>query len=309
MSKYAHSGRLWNVMLSAGVRHESILQRVTRASVDLSVSQVSQLSFAIADPDMSLLRSGLFKKGTTLRYHGQAFVVAVRGLEEAGGRPALTVTARSRGAQRMKKQKGALVRRDMSPTHFIGNHARYAGLRFVGQPSSRRKAVFRKGKKLGGEMESSWEAAVRYAGELGFIVFEAQDTLYFGRPRWLIDRLGGVTIRWRGQKTRGHLYQVPAMRDSDDDVSRGHTGTLTLHPDLAERLMPGRRCLLSGVGPFSGQYMASSLRMDLGGANAATVEIQTPINPERTSIEKLPERSKKKDKDDDGKKKKGGKGS
>lgn len=279
---YSLDGRLGNLIVRGARLKGNIATAVTSASLSLSASEATQLDLTITDTDWEILRSGLFSAGTPKKagsrcdYAGlhlevRAIEVSARGVDNV-----LRVTARSFGVGRLKRARGPLVRKNLTPTQFVKLEAKRAGLKCIGQPSPKRKSIAR---QTGKDGESSWDTCQRLAKELGFICFEAAGTLYFGKPTWITQRTKRLPIRWRGEKTDGAIDELPTCRRSGDDRRNVATVEVKVRGDLAEDARPGMALALSGVPTFEGRYMVDSITLDLAEGTAATIQASTPENP------------------------------
>ena len=279
---YADAGQRRRVLVNGDALEARLAERLTKATLSLSNSATSQLVLGVADPKLQLLRSDELDKGTEIRFADLRLVVAVRELVLDGSTPALQVTARARGIQKMRRTRGGRVWRGLSPTQWVHMVGRAADLRVVAEPSHQRKVIHRAAAKKGEPGESDLDVFNRLASELGFIGYESQQTLYFGRPTWLAKRLPQLDVVWRvdGDPEPDGLLAVPAVRDSDDDTAHGFTRTLSVSPVAAERFTPNRAVHLTGMGPYSGVYLITDTSLTLDGSSPASVTIATPVNPD-----------------------------
>ena len=284
MSRYLDSNRLRSIRVAEKGLSPDILPAVLKASLEFSTTQTSQMVIQIADPDLVLVSGGFMPKGTPVTYARLKLEVAVREIVVVcTSSAALQVTCRSTGTQRLRRGKGPKVWRNLSWTAWAKQQATTVGLGFLGQPSAVKKQIVRKPADKGTPAESTWDVLQAGASELGFLAFEAQGVLYFGQPTWLAANLPQLSVRWHGAgstQTDPGLLQVPVIRDSDDDVDAGYTGSLSVTPDLSEMLAPPAAIRLYGVGPYSARYLSTDVSLDLDGVTAASVSIETPVNPE-----------------------------
>ncbi len=303
MATYSLDGRLGKLIVRGAKLKGDIAEAVVSASVSLSSSEATQLELTIVDNDFDVLRSGLFSAGTPTKAGSRCdygnLDLEVRAVEVTprGADNALRVTARSFGVGKLKRAKGALVRKNLTPTQFAKLEAKRAGLRFVGQESAKRKAIAR---QVGKDAESSWDTCQRLAKELGYVCFEAAGVLYFGRPTWLTQHTKELRVTWKGGKTDDAIDALPTCRRSGDDRKNVATVEATLRGDLGEDARPGMALILDGVPTFDGRYMVDTVTLPLAEGAAATVSASTPENPK-------PEPPPKKTKSSPGKGK-GGKG-
>lgn len=275
------------------LRGDKLLSRVEEATVtatiDLSLDAVSQLVVTYQDPTLTTLNKRVVHKGARLAFDQWEFVVAAIDLGEADGVPRVTVTARSRLAQRLRRDRGPLVQANVSPTTFLERLVRKAGGKFVGQPSPSQKNVARldASPDAGADAvaESTWDAAVRLAQELGYVVFEDRGTVHFGKPTWLLARGTRRIVRYptaspQDPREREPLGHVPTVRTSDDDEKHRVTGSVPVAQRHAAEFVPGTRLTLRGVPQFEADYLVRKVSYALDGASPVTVEFETPVDPE-----------------------------
>lgn len=285
-------GRLGKLIARGGKLRADVAERVVSGDVQLSSSEADQLTLTlIDDADLNVLNSRLFAAGTpatrgsrldfgALRFEVRAVEIAPRGTEHA-----LTVTARSLGTCRLKRDRGAHVWRNVSPTQLVRKLAKDAGLDVVAQGTGKRKSVARKGAEDGELGESSWDVIKRLADECGFITYEAGGVLHFGKPTWLVEELAGFKVAWKGTATAGTVDALPTCRRVGDDAKRLATVTASLRGDAAEDLTPGQALELSGVPTFEGRYLIDSITVPLLENTAVEVTALTPINPAKVERE------------------------
>lgn len=276
-------GRLGNLIVMGGRLRGNIVEAITSASISLSASEATQLSLTIVDNEWDVLRSGLFSAGTPtkagsrcdygdLDLEVRAIEVAPRGVDNV-----LTITARSFGVGRLKRAKGALIRKNLTPSQFVKLEAKRAGLRkCIAEPSAKRKAISR---QTGKDAESSWDTCQRLAKELGYVCFEAAGVLYFGRPTWLTQHTQELRIEWKGERTDNAIDALPTCRRSGDDKRNAATVETMLRGKAGELARPGMALILDGVPTFDGRYMVDSVTIPLSEGGAATVSASTPENP------------------------------
>lgn len=285
MTSYSLDGRLGKVIARGGKLSADVAERVTTGSVELTSSEATQLTLQlIDDADFNVLGSRLFdagtpdKPGSRLDYGGLRLEVRAVEIGSLGTDNLLTITARSLGLSKLKRTRGAKVRRNLSPTAFARAEAKAAGLEFVGQSSGKRKTIARKG---GDDAETSWDVITRLAGECGFITYEAAGVLYFGKPSWLVDELDAYKLRWKGEQTSGDLDALPVCRRSGDDPKRLATVDAVLRGDAAEELTPGEALDLAGIPTFEGRYLIDTVTIPLAEGEPIDLRAQSPIDPEK----------------------------
>jgi hypothetical protein len=172
--------------------------------------------------------------------------------------------------------------RGVSPTEYLRLQAKQVGLKFVGEESAMYPLIGPVMNEETKQLETLWDVAVRLAREVGFIVFEAAGTLYFGRPTWLVARTDRLKVEWAGAKTSGSVLGVPTCRRTGDDPQTNATATVdvTLAPSLGEKARPGMALDLSGVPTFNGRYIITRVSIPLADDAAIGVSAAVPENPE-----------------------------
>lgn len=282
MGTYSLDGRLGNVIVRGAKLRGNIVEAVTSATLSLSSTEATQLDLTLIDDGWDVLRSGLFDAGTPskagsrcdfgdLDLEVRAIEVAPRGVDHA-----IRITARSLGVGKLKRARGPLIRKNLTPTQFVKLEAKRAGLRCVGQPSTKRKAIAR---QSGKDAESSWDTCQRLAKELGYVCFEAAGVLYFGRPTWLVQRTKELRVEWKGKRTDGAIDAIPTCRRSGDDPKNRATVDASLRGKLGELARPGMALVLDGVPTFDGRYMVNTVTIPLAEGTPVSVSAGTPENP------------------------------
>lgn len=248
-----------------------------------TTDEVCRLSLTIRDPGWKITRTGLFAKRSAVDTGDVPLEVAVLepGAVDAGVE-GLTVGCRTRSAQLLKRTKGALIRRDISPTEWVALDAKTAGFKLVAEPSARRSQIARTAEQ-GQEPETAWETDRRLADELGYWLFEDGPQLFFGRPSWLLGRPGAVVwkVKWTAGPGAGAIVPmvVPELRSSDD-AEDAATVTLQLPHAAADRMRPGHVIDLTGVPPgFVGRYLVTSATVPHDGHTSIEVFATTPVDP------------------------------
>ena len=278
---YVDTGpQLAAVRLNGAGLAANIVDATTRAALSVSTSEATQLELTVEDPDLRILAAGIFRTRALVTYGPLDLEVAA--LEVHGGsagRGGLTITARPRGVQALRRTYG-LAMANASPTTFAADCARRAGLLFVGEPSAARPTIALEAEP-GQPREDAWTGLARLADELGFVCYEAAGVLYFARPRWLVGVLPPHTVAWRYGATDGRILGHPVCRRTVDDPAAEVTVELKVVAELGERFLTGSALHLEGVPTFVGRYAVTSASVDLAAAEGAiTITAATPIDPE-----------------------------
>lgn len=117
----------------------------------------------------------------------------------------------------------------------------------------------------------------RLASEKGFLLYEVGNTLFFGKPTWLVGRAKKVQVVWDGTAEQAPL-SFPEFRKSLD--SEDVELTIKLPVERASELRPGIGLSLSNYPKFSGTYLIKSIQYPLVGPGEISVTASTVRNPE-----------------------------
>lgn len=277
--RYTLDGRIGRLRVRGAKLKANVARAVLSASLDLAVGSVTELKLTLADPDLELLAARLFVPGTDRKPGSPVDYMDLKlecaAVEVNDG--ILTVTARELGAQKLRRARGKLVRRKLSPTEWASLEAKAAGLAFVGEKSPERRQIVR---QAGDDPETSWDTLNRLAEELGYVTFVAAGVLYFGRPSWLADRAQRrLRVKWQGGDTDPRILTMPTCRRTGDNRRRVAEVSVTLTGELGDDVRPGHRLTLDGVPTFEGRYLIDAVTIPLDDASPVSVKASTPINP------------------------------
>lgn len=272
MTDYTPAGRVGKLVVRGRKLKRDVAEAVLVGTLEMTTDQVTQLTITLEDADDRLLASRLFDAGCPVDYAGLKLEVAALGTGEDSGVHTLEVEARALGAQKMRRAKGPLVERRLSPTDYMRRRAKAAGLTFVGQPSATRRTIRRKT----GDAESDYDTGARLAGELGYLAYEAAGTYYFGRPTWLRDHVTTHPVKI-GPNTPGVLAR-PVCRRSVDNP-KAVTVDLEVDDTLGDTMRPGMAIDVVDVPTFTGRYLIDTVTIPLDDTQPVTVAASTAINP------------------------------
>lgn len=263
-------------------RGAKLTAEVSDAAVDftgtLSTDAESQIKVVFSDPGDRILASRLFSLKAPFDVGDIHMSVAAEESSEDAGGPLLTITARSRAIQVLKGRTGALKRNNISPTDWLASEAREAKARFVGQPSPV-QAVVGRNAEANKKPESTWDAAKRYANDLGYLLFEAANVIYFGKPSWLVQQLPTQVIDCTTMEKRPKWLQArPTCRRTTDDDKSPVSVSFNCTDAMAITYRPGAALLLKGVPGFDGKYLITGAEWSKDGDGSVTAS--TPIDPE-----------------------------
>lgn len=291
--------RLGKVWFHGSRLQGDLAEAVTDASFSWATDAITQLSLTITDPGFEIFRTGLLTKGVAVLYREpkdgvypgfdiSLRVVSVQLDGGAAGTGGLRVVARSEGVWKLKKRRGPKVMKKSSPTDFVESECKAAGLKVVAQPSTKRGQVARdvagKGQEEtgGADKASSWTTFQRLARELGYLCFEFADTVYFGKPTWLIGQDKTplqVALPLVGAPEAWVARSFPTISDSEDAKNAVNISGIEVERNRFAECRPGGGVQLRGLPPYDEVYLTTSVEMPLLGTDGITVACATPKNP------------------------------
>lgn len=214
-------------------------------ALDLSTNEVTQLRLEYLETD-SLFLTNLtaFQLYAAIRYRNLPWRITSRELSGGQGGPRFTITAQPWGVYRLR-QAVPFPMSNISPSQYLEQAAKASGMRAVVQPSAARASIgpaqvdddaFR---AIGGRRaETCWELGQRLARELGRMLFEVNNTLYFGEAAWLAAQAPTVQLLMRGAAPAAGLgparrfIGIPTLRRSR---ARSRAGKVQFYGDLTVR--------------------------------------------------------------------------
>lgn len=251
---------------------------VIHAQLDLSIGESSQLDITLADPDALFINAAGTRLGTVIGWDSLDFSIGSIEHGLVDGVLSTTIQARAAGWQALKKRKGAKTWRGLSASGVVRAECKAVKLNVIAQRTSVGKTITRVADGSDPKSTSDLELFDRLAGQHGFVFGEANGTFYFGAPSWLVKR-PSVTVDGGAD----YLTEPPTLRKTSDDKDRPTTVTLRISaPEQRSRLRPFQPVVLTGVPKrFAGTYLIERVSIPLTSADPATVELVTPIDPEK----------------------------
>ncbi len=259
-------------------------ERISTVTLDMSIDQITELTITFDDPYFELLQSGVYEMETPVTYRGLNLLVAVIETNSGGGAGGFGVRCRPKMVYKLKKLKGKKVRKNISPTTFLLSECKAAGIvkaNVVAQNTNKKKQIARDTKQKGTSYDptsapSAWTTMQRLATEKGFLLYEVGNTLFFGKPTWLVGRSKKVQVVWDGNDQAPLSF--PEFRKSLD--SEDVELNIKLPVERASELRPGIGLTLSNYPKFSGTYLIRTIQYPLVGPGEITVTASTVRNPE-----------------------------
>jgi|TARA_B110000263_G_scaffold241953_1_gene246835 hypothetical protein len=312
--------------------NEAILAIQTEYSMDM----VSQVTVTVHDHQFVLARNNYFAIARTVWYrswtlhelalHQTATIAGTRlwqRMEIAsatmGPGPGIgavwTLQLRPKGVQELKRCKTEGVIGGVGSA-FVKNAARWAGLDSVVQYTNEAEAEWQ-AEGDDGAKESLWDVLVKVQGgstpegdPSKFMLFEADNVLWFGTQKWLLGRWGikydqnialntitprdtrvgmnYIRVGWPSAISDSaesfdtfRLLDMPTATRSDNNPLEV-TGSLMFDRFNARALRPGMTIALDmdrnefGTTYFNGYYLISSVSFEHYGTGPVTVQFRSP---------------------------------
>lgn len=257
---------------------------VTSLKFSWTIDAVSQLNVELLDPGLRMLDNNYFLLRRDVIYRGQQFEIARVGVGPGeAGSPKITLECRSKPSQLMKRDKNPEAYSGISATDYARIVAGRFGLAFVGQQTAKQRIIAKSSSEKADE--SVWTVLKRSADDAQFVVFEVNNTLYFGSEEWLLGKWGNVDLTYGFGADRNDpfsLYQIPACGRSDDDATAASFKAVVERAG-GESLRPGMTVNLQGITSFNGQYLVVDVEYEVGNRNPVSVSGRTPRKPKETN--------------------------
>lgn len=270
--------------------------RVVGGRISLTTSEVSQLSLELEDRDLNITNRHQVTVGTQLDYRHHRFEIVTVGIKQGPATPHLELGAQPPGVVRMR-EKSPKAAKNLSPTDYLARIAKDVGLAFRGQRSAKQETigptlVQTPSEPQPSRLETAWEVARRLADTLGWSLFEAGGTLFFGSEPWLVENGRTVYVSVLNRLLAGikadravHAIGIPSVRASKvahPKAARAYftsiaVDDLQLAREDGERVLPGSNLLIAGTGVFDGGgVIITSVSWSLSDLNApATISART----------------------------------
>ena len=271
---------------------------ILSAGIQLTVDQASEIQFALHDPNWEYIQSFGEKGPLDRDATYEQFKLRVTGYSYDGGPSGLggsTIKLQPAGIVKSRKIVGPLIRENISPTQFVIDGARSAGMACIAQDSPVRPSINRdiaeatEGKTADNNDKNEWTTLQRLAAEEGFLIFEVANTLFFGSPQWLFDTrpnwVVGFGTTAPGRATR--LVEFPSITMSSSKNTANEM-QFKLPLELADQIMPGHSVTVMGV-PKSAmgekKLLVTSCDYPLAGLGDLQISAREPWVIEKQALE------------------------
>jgi hypothetical protein len=277
-------------------------ENLFEVSVDFRMDMGSEITLKVMDNDYRMMDSNYFVIRRDITYRGRPYEISgVSSGPGEGGSPVITVQARNKGIQQMRRDKLPRSVSGSSAHDYAAAVAKKFGMGFIGQKTNTVHSTF----KAGGSNnnQSTWELISNVAKDNQYVCFELDNILVFGSHQWLMWKFGNWA---KGAKKFVPLLFVPGFTgediaklvidqdttDSAFELEKWHTFSTDDNDPLAATgscsvLMPNGGALRPGMtaicGPypdyFYGGYIITDVSYTEGSPSPASVSFRTPEEP------------------------------
>lgn len=284
-----------NVLLMGSSLSTQIRDALVSASLSGSLTQVTQLEMKLADPGWTILNSGLIKQAMTMNLHDFSLEISNIETGDDSGTETLTLKARPVVFRNLKNRRGPRVMKRVSPSQFVISECQAVHAASLVESSAVRPQVARDVPQKGDQEtadnpSSSWTTFSRLADELGYIVFESCNQIYFGKPSFFVSRLPTVDVYYKtGTSDPNKLSLTTPTCSRSEDSPAIQIDNVELPTNSTSAIRPGYNLVLHNVPTFSGQYMVDSFSIDLADPiQRVSISAATPLNKKPSPPDKDP---------------------
>jgi hypothetical protein len=277
-------------------------ENLFEVTVDYKMDIGSEVAFKVMDNGYKMMDNNYFVIRRDITYRGRNYeIAAVSAGPAEGGSPVITVSARNKGIQQMKRDKLPRTISGGSAYEYAAAAAKKFGMGFIGQKTNTVHSTFKSGGS--NNNKSTWDVLRDHAQGNQYVVFEIDNILVFGSHQWLMWKFGN----WlKGDKRFVPLIYVPGFSGEDlarelidedtpsnvFELEKWHTFSTDDADPMAATgsctvLMPNGGALRPGMtaicGPypdyFYGGYIITDVNYTEGSPGPASVTFRTPEEP------------------------------
>lgn len=272
---------------------QSVAPLITALDVSLSMDGASEIQFEILDVDFVLAKNNMFLLRRNVFYRDQVFEIAATEVSPSPtDDPLIRIQARSKNIQLMKRDKKPESFREMTASMFGQMIADRFGMEYFAEKSEAVQTII----KASGNNndESVWDVLSRLAGDLQYVLFETNNTLFFtgqenllgkwGDPDYQTQNMQFIPLVWPeqdetrfpGSTNRWVLLEQPSIRKSDDDPMSAQ-GSVVLDRLNGKFVRPGMTLYLEGIPDFTDFYLVTNVSFSEGTVDPVRVDFRTPV--------------------------------
>lgn len=206
----------WDLLFGdlATAQMARIREAITSLSVSYSTSMCTQLTIELIDPNFEMLKSNYFIVGRDIVYRSKSFptpgevqiqlaslygnlvhlfeIASVEVRSSSGSSPAISIQARTKAVQQMKRDKNPGSIKGKS-SDYVAFAAQIYGLKPLIEKTSKSRQI----NKASGDRQadSTWDVLSNLAGDAKFMLYETDGMLFFCSMDFLMGRWGVVSMK------------------------------------------------------------------------------------------------------------------
>lgn len=270
-----------------GGKNDEVNESIVKLDVSLTTDLASEVMLTLYDPDFKMHEAGYFVIRRPVTFMDMSFEIASVEIERTPQKyDFVKVMARTRGIQKLKRDKGSANFGKISPSTFAQQKAKEFGMGIFAEGSPAKAAIVRTLDE--NTDESTMDVLSRLAGDNNFIVFETGNILYFASEEFIIENQTDVFFNPIDQNEFDpwYLHQWKFHRSNDEVM--GFDVQFQVNRTNGRKLRPGMVAKFKNVEYFdkpciitSVEWEATPLNEGLGEATPQPVRVQART-PEET---------------------------
>ena len=261
---------------------ENVLVResILSAQFDLTAKMISEMQFKVYDPGFKMLNSNYFMIGRRVAIvlpdtavvtddDGDTVEISIRTVDfeiaavtaSHGSHDTVSVTARNRKMQQMRREKGKESFGKISPTAFAAAAAARFGLTFFGEDTPVDGNIVREQTEQ--KDESTYDVLKRLARDAEFMFFEANGVMFFASEEFIIANQPSIEINVPSNEDDPFFAANLTVRRSADSKDSASTFNVNLVKSTSSiTIFPGVGVNIKGLNNFDKKFMVDRVSYD-----------------------------------------------
>jgi len=270
---------------------ENVLVResILDLQFDMTARMVSELQMRVFDPGFKMLNSNYFMIGRRVAFvlpdsaevkdsGGDDISITIKTVEFEVAAisvthaevDTVTVTARNRAMQAIRREKGQQSYGRISPTAFASATAARFGLDFFGENTPADGNIVREQNEQ--KDESTYDVLARLAREAEFMFFEANGVMFFASEEFILEQQPSIDLNVPSGDTDPFFVSNLTVRRSTDSRDAAATFTASLLKNTsAITIFPGIGVNIKDLNNFDKRFMVD--RVSFNTTNSGFVAI------------------------------------
>lgn len=287
------------------IGNENVLVRESIISTrfDLSAKLVSEIQVQVYDPGFKMLNSNYFMIGRRVAFvlpdtiqvedsNGDETTISMKTVDfeiaavsaEHGSSDTVTITARTRKMQQMRREKGQESFGRISPTAFAAATAARFGLEFFGEDTPVDGNIVREQNEQ--KDESTFDVLRRLAREAEFMFFEANGVMFFASEEFILSRQPSIDINVPSNEDDPFFAANLTVRRSSDSKDAAATFNVNMVKSTSSiTVFPGLVVNLKGLNNFDKKFMVDRVSFDTSKAGFVSVSGTCPEDSDDMNCE------------------------